>query len=542
MKVGYSLTSQTEADFVLDRILATACPNCDPPQKFCANANCPDGLLLTTTCVPTSQADADALAAAAAAAMLPSCDDPSQLFQATCACPDGTNPTTVYSNVSEEVALAQCEVIPKTCVGPGACNAEQCCDFYLPPVQHHAHWCVPAGTICAASLADANAMAHSLACVYANTPTRLSALSSFLCVSESSNQLITLAPILPGMLGGFVWAMTIATAPPGLTLHQLTPFSAELSGTPTTTGTYTFTIRASLFPNNYIERQYTMVVFGFTTAPDLPDGQAGTDYTQQIIADGGSGNYLFEITDGALPEGLALGPTGFITGTPTTEETGIFTVRVTDLVTTSMVCSLEFQLDIGPALSVWATATIITAVKSHYAIGLNQVALFGDCRLIAGSTDVTGDVTYREGVTFLGLGPCGLYGLAAGAGLGFVLASKIVHGSLVGSGSYLNSTSADMEVFGVNYWPNQVHIDGISLAAFQVLKPTVGGTLTIDAIGTFIYNDPSFSLQLLQGSTLVFQWPGNFAVYKRHENSLVPTGYFHFYEGTASPVSAVTIT
>lgn len=345
MKVGYSQISQSDADLVLERILATACPNCDPPQKFCADARCPDGLLLTTTCVPTSQADADALAAAAANAMLPACDDPSQLFQATCSCPDGSNPTTIYSNVSEEVAQAQCEVIPKVCTTP--CSTEQCCGFT------HSDGttifcCLPAGAICAPTQAQANAAAYSLICGRVQTSTaHLSSLPLFWCLSTLFHEVVTLT----GVTGNATQWFLIPHGPPsGLVLTKLTDNTALLEMTPATPGNFIFTIRAVISPTCYVERLYTLVVFGFTAiTPDLPNGTVGVDYSEQIIADGGSGNYLFEITDGALPDGLQLGPTGFVTGIPTTEETGIFTVTVTDLVTPAMQCSMQFELDVGTA-------------------------------------------------------------------------------------------------------------------------------------------------------------------------------------------------
>jgi hypothetical protein len=62
----------------------------------------------------------------------------------------------------------------------------------------------------------------------------------------------------------------------------------------------------------------------------LPNGQAGTMYSQTLImAKGGTGQYAFSVTSGALPDGLNLNaPTaGMISGTPAVK--GVFTFTVT---------------------------------------------------------------------------------------------------------------------------------------------------------------------------------------------------------------------
>lgn len=60
----------------------------------------------------------------------------------------------------------------------------------------------------------------------------------------------------------------------------------------------------------------------------LPDGEAGSVYGPvTLTADGGAAPYAFAVTAGNLPEGLSLGGTGGLTGTPT--EAGSFPVTVT---------------------------------------------------------------------------------------------------------------------------------------------------------------------------------------------------------------------
>ena len=70
-----------------------------------------------------------------------------------------------------------------------------------------------------------------------------------------------------------------------------------------------------------------------TTAPAaLPNGTVGVPYSQQITASGGAAPFTVTLVSGALPGGLALGPSGLLAGVPAagTEGTYTFRVRATD--------------------------------------------------------------------------------------------------------------------------------------------------------------------------------------------------------------------
>jgi FG-GAP repeat/Putative Ig domain len=132
--------------------------------------------------------------------------------------------------------------------------------------------------------------------------------------------------------------------PPGLTLDP----NGNLSGTPTATGAYSFSVAVTDARNCSSERPYTLVVNQSSTSatgnpdaapagsalainPDtLPTGTAGLAYIQTLVASGVAMPVRFSVAGGSLPAGLTLAPSGSISGTPTAAGTSNFTALVTD--------------------------------------------------------------------------------------------------------------------------------------------------------------------------------------------------------------------
>ena len=88
--------------------------------------------------------------------------------------------------------------------------------------------------------------------------------------------------------GGYTYSVAAGTLPPGIALGS----SGSLSGTPTTTGSFSFTIKATDGFGFAGSQSYTVQVdapaIAFTPAT-LPAGQVAVAYSQVVSASGGSG-------------------------------------------------------------------------------------------------------------------------------------------------------------------------------------------------------------------------------------------------------------
>ena len=145
----------------------------------------------------------------------------------------------------------------------------------------------------------------------------------------------------------YSWSIVAGSSPAGTTLN---PTSGALSGTPTSSASFTFTVQVTDSSSNIASKPFTVVIAsGVTiiTAPALPNGSVGTAYSQTLAASGGTPPYSWAITSGSPPAGLALSPAGVISGTPTAAATSTFAVQVTD--STGAKGSKTFTLTIGSA-------------------------------------------------------------------------------------------------------------------------------------------------------------------------------------------------
>ena len=153
-----------------------------------------------------------------------------------------------------------------------------------------------------------------------------------------------------GGMGPFTWAMSSGTLPPGLTLSP----AGVISGTPTVLGTTTFKVQVTdsqtpIAAVDIATKSITVNRALAVSTTSLTSGSEGVPYTASLSATGGVPPYTWSITSGTLPAGLTLSASGFISGTPTTQESQTFTVQVSDSESPAATASAPLTLTInGP--------------------------------------------------------------------------------------------------------------------------------------------------------------------------------------------------
>lgn len=158
----------------------------------------------------------------------------------------------------------------------------------------------------------------------------------------------------------YTWSLSSGALPPGLTIGALT---GTISGNPTSTGTFGFTILVSdstlssdIHPLSITIAPGPLVI----TTTTLPSGSVGNPYSATIAATGGTTPYTWNISVGTLPSGLSFNPsTGTVSGTPTGSGTTNFTARVQDTVANADTQSLSITVNAAASggMLVWSSSS-----------------------------------------------------------------------------------------------------------------------------------------------------------------------------------------
>lgn len=206
-------------------------------------------------------------------------------------------------------------------------NSTQTCSFTCPDGKEFT-WTVLPGVFVGSSQHAADFQAHQYACF--NAQRRwicLSDIPEVACLDTDVNDTITASR--PGVAVQVVTLkISNGSLPPGLTFQQTGPLKATITGKPTATGFYHFTVTADSADNAQMNKDYLIAVLGITNSPTA--GVVCTAYSFQLNGDGGVPPYAFAITSGSLPTGLAMNATGLISGTPQIPGSFAFDVTISD--------------------------------------------------------------------------------------------------------------------------------------------------------------------------------------------------------------------
>lgn len=214
---------------------------------------------------------------------------------------------------------------------------------------------VVAGTFAATTQAEADSNAASYACVQASLRrVCLGSIPSCTCVGVAYSATIATS----GGIAPFVWSIASGSLPPGVGLSQI----GVISGTPTTPGTYAFSVRVTEPDGSNVVKSYSLACIKITDT-SLPDYTVGTPYSHQLEIAGGSGNYAVKLDSGVLPDGLIMSVTGLINGTPTGANAGTMPL-VFDVIDTT--CQAVTSAFFSPRVSLIGHSTTTIATLLGY--------------------------------------------------------------------------------------------------------------------------------------------------------------------------------
>jgi hypothetical protein len=160
----------------------------------------------------------------------------------------------------------------------------------------------------------------------------------------------------------YSWSLSSGALPAGLSLNAST---GVISGTPTTSGTSSFTVKVTDASNSTATKSLSISVAGVPltiTTTSVPNGTTNTAYSAFLYAGGGTTPYTWVVSSGSLPTGLTMSTSGDITGVPTTAGGYPFSVKVTDSSSPANTATASFSITIsqGTAYSVslaWTAST-----------------------------------------------------------------------------------------------------------------------------------------------------------------------------------------
>ncbi|WP_343699564.1 putative Ig domain-containing protein [Caulobacter sp.] len=174
----------------------------------------------------------------------------------------------------------------------------------------------------AGSQSNTRAYSGTIAAALAVTPTPLPVP----VLNQAYSQTVT----ANGGTAPVTFSVSAGSLPTGLSLNSTT---GAITGTPTASGAYSFTIQATDNNSATATQAYsgTIVAAVTITTATLPTPVLTQAYSQTLATSGGTAPVTFAISVGGLPAGLSLNAsTGVINGTPTAAGAYSFTVRATD--------------------------------------------------------------------------------------------------------------------------------------------------------------------------------------------------------------------
>ena len=292
--------------------------------------------------------------------------------------------------------------------------------------------------------------------------------------------------------GTYIFSLASGALPPGLKLSS----GGTISGTPTATGTATFSVQVTSssagLPALTATQSFTIAIYPALalTPSTLNPGMVGANYSVGFAPTGGygSGSYSYTLTSGTLPSGISL-VNGILSGTPTAAGTFTFTVQVANspvvdtLNPVTLTATQSFTLMIYPALAFTPSTLNPGTVGTQWAQGFNPTGGYG-----VGTYSYTlASGTLPPGIT---LNPM-LSGTPTAAGT-FTFAIQLADGPVV--------TGQGLPTFTVTQSYTLVIYPALAIAPQTLSPATLGSAYSATLSGTGGYGPGTYSFSLASGA------------------------------------------
>ncbi|WP_426789037.1 putative Ig domain-containing protein [Xanthomonas campestris] len=269
----------------------------------------------------------------------------------------------------------------------------------------------------------------------------------------------------------YSYALSAGALPSGVVLDAAT---GALSGTPTVSGTFNFTLTvtdSTPSPAAQASQSYTLSIAGATLVPGqptLPPAVRGTPYSQVLTATGGVAPYTYSLASGTLPAGLTLASNGVLSGTPTAEGSTSFTIAVADAGNATATQAYTFMVSTAAPVAVADTAATMSDAAVTVPVTANDT---GNITAIAIATAPTNGTAVVNGLELV-------YTPAAG-----FVGTDVVSYTVTGSGG---TSAAATVTIAVNARPIAVSVtaEAVPGAASQVdlTRNATGGPFVAAAV------------------------------------------------------------
>ncbi|MEA9654082.1 putative Ig domain-containing protein [Xanthomonas campestris pv. raphani] len=269
----------------------------------------------------------------------------------------------------------------------------------------------------------------------------------------------------------YSYALTAGALPSGVVLDAAT---GTLSGTPTVSGTFNFTLTvtdSTPSPAAQASQSYTPSIAAATLVPGqptLPPAVRGTPYSQVLTATGGVAPYTYSVASGTLPAGLTLASNGVLSGTPTAEGSTSFTIAVADAGNATATQAYTFTVSTAAPVAVADTAATMSDAAVTVPVTANDT---GNITAIAIATAPTNGTAVVNGLELV-------YTPAAG-----FVGTDVVSYTVTGSGG---TSAAATVTIAVNARPIAVSVtaEAVPGAASQVdlTRNATGGPFVAAAV------------------------------------------------------------